>query len=119
MRKNWPEYEHQEHSVLTSVGQFLKIATNTCWLSTCVYTPLTGGGENMKEGGGAHGTIGGLRSKEPREGRNQQQFLDFEDQIQGCCEDNSGSLSSQCDRRFWHFGLSLCSILTNLCRCRL
>ncbi len=34
---------------LTSVVRFFEIATNTHRLSTWVYTPLTGGGENMKE----------------------------------------------------------------------
>jgi hypothetical protein len=70
--KKWPEYDHQEHRVLTSVGRIFEIATNTFQLSTCVYTPLTSGGENMKEPG-AHGTIGGLRSKEAHEARNRQQ----------------------------------------------
>ncbi len=109
--KKWPEYEHQEHRVLTSVGWFFEIATNRCQLSTCVYTLLTGRGENMKEPG-AHGTVGGLRGKEPHEVRNQQQeamVLDFEHWIQGCCEDNYSSLSSQCDRRFWHFGFFVAS----------
>jgi hypothetical protein len=107
--KKWPEYEHQEHRVLTSVRWFFEIATNTCRLSTCVYTLLTGRGENMKEPG-AHGTVRGLRSKEPHEVRNQQQeatVLDFEHRLQGWCEDNSNSLSSQCDSEvlaFWLFG---------------
>jgi hypothetical protein len=67
--KKWPEYDHQEHRVLTSVGRIFEIATNTFQLSTCVYTPLTGGGENMKEQR-AHGTVGGLKSKEAHEARN-------------------------------------------------
>jgi hypothetical protein len=70
--KKWPEYEQQEHRVLTSVGRFFEIATNIFRLSTWVYTPLTSKGKNVKELR-AHGTVGGLRSKEPREGRNQQQ----------------------------------------------
>ncbi len=97
-QKKWPEYEQQEHKVLTNVGRFFEIATNIRRLSTWVYTPLTGKGKNMKEPR-AHGTVGGLRSKEPHEVRNQQQ----EPTVFGLWTSDPGLLSRQL--RFFAFSM--------------
>jgi hypothetical protein len=48
-RKNGQNMSSRSTGYSTSVVRFFEIATNTHRLSTWVYTPLTSGGENMKE----------------------------------------------------------------------